>query len=98
MAFKSRWATEQKITVVEFLNPNISMAEFCRKHSVTPNAFYDWKEKSFQAGKLGLAGSLKSNPSTGLAEENERLKTLIGELTIAKDALRKALMEGGKRR
>ena len=99
MAFKSRWATEQKIAVVmESMNTNISMAELCRKHNVTPNAFYDWKEKFIQAGKLGLAGSLKSNPSRELAEENERLKTLIGELTIANDALKKALMEGGKRR
>ena len=90
MAFKSRWATEQKIAVVmESLNTNISMAELCRKHNVTPNAFYDWKEKFIQAGKLGLTGSLKSNPSRELAEENERLKTLIGELTIANDALKK---------
>ncbi len=68
---------------------NISMAELCRKHNVTSNAFYDWKEKFIQAGKLGLAGSLKSNPSRELAEETERLKTLIRELTTANDAFRK---------
>lgn len=82
---------------MESLNTNISMVELCRKHNVTPNAFYDWKEKFIQAGKLSLAGSLNSNPSRELAEENERLKTLIGELTIANDALKKRLMEGVKR-
>lgn len=44
--------------VMESLNTNISMAELCRKHDVTPNAFYDWKDKFIQAGKPGLVDSL----------------------------------------
>ncbi|MGH2638987.1 MAG: transposase [Rhabdochlamydiaceae bacterium] len=65
---------------------NISIAELCRKHNVTPNAFYGWKEKFLEAGKLALSssGSPKNNhENAGLQNENERLKKLIGELTIA---------------
>ena len=99
MAYKSRWTIEQKIAIVmESLNTNISVAELCRKHNVTPNAFYGWKEKFLDAGKLALAGSLKTGPGEELAAENESLKKLIGELTIANSALKKALTEGGKRR
>lgn len=99
MAFKSRWTTEQKITIVmESLNTNISVAELCRKHNVTPNAFYGWKEKFVEAGKLALAGSLKTSPGEEIVGENEKLKRLIGELTIANDALKKAMIEGGRRR
>lgn len=100
MAFKSRWTTEQKVVVVmESLNTNVSIAELCRKYNVTPNAFYGWKEKFIQAGKLGLSGSSKNgNPDGELLAEVDRLKRLIGELTIANDALKKALMEGGRRR
>jgi transposase len=103
MTYKSKWSTEQKIAIVlESLNTNISVAELCRKHNVTPNAFYGWKEKFVDAGKLALAGSSRTN-DTGQEEleaENEKLKRLIGELTIANDALKKAMLEvgGGRRR
>ena len=102
MTYKSKWSTEQKIAIVlESLNTNISVAELCRKHNVTPNAFYGWKEKFVDAGKLALAGSSRTN-DTGqeLEAENEKLKKLIGELTIANDALKKAMLEvgGGRRR
>lgn len=63
MPYKSRWTVEQKIAIVmESLNTNISVAELCRKHNVTPNAFYGWKEKFLEAGKLALAGSLRNGP------------------------------------
>ncbi len=102
MTYKSKWTTEQKIAIVlESLNTNISLAELCRKHNVTPNAFYGWKEKFVQAGKLALAGSSRgTNGHDELETENEKLKKLIGELTIANDALKKAMLEvgGGRRR
>ena len=50
MVFRSRWSAEQKIAVVmESLNTNILVAELCRKHNVTPNAFYGWREKFLEA-------------------------------------------------
>jgi len=99
MPYTSRWTAEQKIAIVmESLNTNISVAELCRKHNVTPNAFYGWKEKFLEAGKLALAGSFKTGPGEELASENEGLKKLIGELTIANDCLKKAMLEGGRKR
>ena len=41
-----------------------------RKHDVTPNAFYGWKEKFLEAGKLALAGSPKNGPCGGLDAES----------------------------
>ena len=97
MPYNSRWSVEQKIAIVmESLNTNISVAELCRKHNVTPNAFYGWKEKFLEAGKLALSGSLPKNGAE--PAEVESLKKLIGELTIANSALKKALMEGGRQR
>ena len=99
MPYGSRWTTEQKIAIVmESLNTNISVAELCRKHNVTPNAFYGWKVKFLGAGKLALAGSFKTGRGEELATENENLKKLIGELTIANSALKKALTDGGRKR
>ncbi len=57
MAYRSKWSVEQRIAIVlESLNTSISVAELCRKHNVTPNAFYSWKEKFMEAGKLALSG------------------------------------------
>lgn len=99
MVYQSKWKPEDKVRIVmESLNTSVSMSELCRKHGVVPNTFYQWKEKFLEAGRLGLSGGLARN---GLAAkefelENERLKTLIGELTIANAALKKAL-EGRRR-
>lgn len=98
MTYKSKWTTEQKIAIVlESLNTNIPIAELCRKHNVTPNAFYDWKEKFVEAGKLALSGSFKTSPDERLRAEVESLKKLIGELTIANDAMKKVLQGEGKK-
>ena len=75
---------------------NISMAELCRKHNVTPNALYDWKEKFIQLGKLALEGSVKSDPSRELAEKNERPKMLIGALMIANNVLKNRRRKQGR--
>lgn len=97
MVFRSRWTPEEKIAVVmESLDTNISMAELCRKHNVTPGAVGGWKEKFVQGGKAALTGTLR-DPGRDVQEENERLKKLIGEFAIANDALKKA-QAGGKRR
>lgn len=95
---RSRWPPEEKIRIVmESLSTNITMAELCRKYNVTPLTVNSWKDKFFQGGKLALTGALK-DPNRELQDENKELKRLIGEFAIANDALKKALIEGGKRR
>ncbi|MDG6914191.1 MAG: hypothetical protein JRN34_01230 [Nitrososphaerota archaeon] len=76
---------------MESINISISMSELCRRY-VVPNTFYAWKEKFLEAGKMGLSGGLRKNghASKELEHEKERLKTLIGELTIANDSQKSA--------
>jgi len=97
MVYKSTWAPDEKIRIVlESLNTSVSTAELCRKYGVSPPAFYSWKEKFFQGGKLALSGQLR-DPAKEKEAENERLKKLIGELTIANDAFKKTLEATGRR-
>ena len=91
MVYQSKCKPEDKVRIVmESINTSISMSELCRRY-VVPNTFYAWKEKFLEAGKMGLSGGLGKNghASKELEHENERLKTLIGELTIANDSLKK---------
>jgi transposase-like protein len=94
---RRRWGSEEKIRIVmESLNTNIGIAELCRKHSVSPVVVYQWREKFMEGGKMALSGSIKNGTSKEAEAEIERLKKLIGELTIANDAFKKTL-EGRRR-
>ena len=92
-----RWTPEDKTRIVmESLTTNITVAELCRKYNLNPNVYYNWKQKFIEAGKMGLSGSGKGNINKNLETENERLKKIIGEQTIAIDAFKKTLETGRK--
>ena len=103
MPGRRAWTGEEKIRIVmESMNTNISLAELGRKYNVNSNVFYNWKERFIESGKAGLMSSGASRKKNGginqeLIAENERLKKLIGELTIANDSLKK-ILEGGSAR
>ena len=91
---RRRWNSEDKVRIVlESLNTNITIAELCRKYQVTPVVFYSWRQKFIDGGKAALTSDGRTKRNKGidsqLAAENDRLKRLIGELTIANDALKK---------
>ena len=95
---RKHWTAEEKIRIVlESLNTSIGIAELCRKYAVNPTVFYAWKEKFIEAGKQALTRSRRKEGEGELQAENEHLKQLIGELTIANDAFKKSL-QAEKRR
>ena len=91
----SRWTTDDRIRIV-MESLTITLAELCRKYNLKPNVFYSWKQKFMEGDKLALTGS-SENINKQLQAENERLKKLIGELTIANDVFKKTLETGGRR-
>ena len=95
---RRRWTPEEKIRIVlESLNTSIGVAELCRKYAVNPVVFYGWKEKFIEGGKQALTRSKRNHGAGEFQAENERLKQLIGELTIANDAFKK-ILQGEKGR
>jgi transposase len=91
-----RSPAEKTRIVMESLTTNISVAELCRKYNVSPPTFYEWKEKFVEGGKASLDRTSKGDVCRSLQKENESLKRLIGDLTVANDAFKKTL-EGSKR-
>jgi transposase len=92
-----RWTPEDKTRIVmESLTTNITVAELCRKYNLNPNVFYNWKQKFIEGGRMALLGSSKDTINKDLKTENERLKKIIGEQTIAIDAFKKTLETGRK--
>jgi transposase-like protein len=75
------------------LTTNITLAELRRKYNLKPNVFYGWKQKFIEGDKMALTGS-GENINNQIQAENERLKKIIGELTIANDAFKRTLETG----
>ena len=80
--------------MIEFLSTNIGVAEVCRKYGISPTTFDNWRKRFMDAGKrelAGIGGNGRSDPAKALAKENESLKIVVGELTLANSALKKSL-------
>ncbi len=89
---RTKFTPDQKIQIVlESIKTNIGTAELCRKHNVHPQTFQAWRQKFMDAGKSGLTHHGKKDPIKAIKKENGDLKRIIGDLTIANDALKKTL-------
>ncbi len=89
---KGRFTSAEKARIVlESLNTNISTAELCRKHNLSPRTFYQWMDRFVEGGKASLNGAPNGDVCNNLQKENDSLKRLIGEITIANDILKKTL-------
>ena len=85
------WTGEEKYSIImeSFHNPDITIAEICRNHGIAASMFYKWKDQFLEGGRKGLEGK---DPDKVLMKENENLKAIIGEMTIANEILKKNYM------
>ena len=86
---KSRFTDEQIISILKQSDAGASTKELCRKHGISHNTFYAWR-KRFGGMDVPDARRLR-----WLEDENRRLKQVVAELTLDKQALEVML---GRRR
>ena len=86
------YTAEEKYNIImeSFQNPDIAIAEICMEHGMAVSLFYKWKEQFLEGGRKGLEGK---DPDKSLMKENEKLKSIIGEMTIANEILKKNYMK-----
>ena len=89
---QKHWSVEEKLEIVlTGLKGDMSVAQLCRKHGVSEGTYYKWRSQFLEGGKQALTNG-KSGPSTRerqLLQENEELKTTLGELTVQNRLLKK---------
>ena len=91
-----RWTNEDKVRIItESLTTSAGTAEICRKHGLSPNTFYPWREKFLEEDKTALARGQDAGTVKTLQKENATLKMLVGGIPLANDALKKRWGEGG---
>lgn len=91
---RRKFSSEEKIRIVlEGLRGEESIAELCRRESISPNLYYIWSKEFLEAGKRRLSGNTKREATSGevqsLRSENTQLKELVAELSLRNRLLKK---------
>ena len=79
---KSKFTEEQIIFILKEHEAGLPVAELTRKHAISAQTFYRWKEK-FGGLEISEAKRLKS-----LEDENRRLRGLVADLSLDKAVLK----------
>lgn len=90
------FSAEQKILILmEALRAETSVAELCRKYTISQSQFYKWNKEFLEAGKKRLSGDITreatSNDVSDLRKENMRLKEIVADLVVRYDIVKKTL-------
>lgn len=88
---RKTWSPELKEQIVlVILRGEQSVAELARQHGVAESLIHKWRTQFLEAGRARLIGDHIDHGVKALEQENERLKSLLGEkelsLYIAKKA------------
>ena len=94
-ATRRRFPAEEKIRIVmEGIRAEVSVADLCRREGIYPTIYYKWLKDFMEAGKGRLRGDARreatSNEVQDLRQENERLKLLVADLSLANLTLKKS--------
>jgi len=78
-----KWTPKQKLSIVlEGLKGNTSIAELCSRHQISQTQYYQWRDRLLADGEKLFTHGGPDKVEERLRNENRKLKTIIGELTV----------------
>ena len=86
---RGRFSEEQIVGILKEHEAGRRMAELARERGVSEGTLYGWKSK-YGGMEVGEAQRLRS-----LEEENRRLKQLVADLSLDKEALKAIVRKNG---
>jgi transposase len=94
-ATRRRFPVEDKVRIVmEGVRGELPVAELCRREGIHPTIYYKWLKDFLEAGKARMRGDSLREATTeevkSLRQENERLKQLVADLSVANMLLKKS--------
>lgn len=82
---RSRFSEEQIIGILKEAEAGAPGKDICRRHGISEQTFYRWKAKF---GGLGVSDARRLKQ---LEAENAKLKKVVADLTLDKEALKELL-------
>ena len=94
-ATRRRFTSEDKIRILmEGIRGELAVAELCRREGIHATVYYKWLKDFMEAGKSRLRGDTLREANRDevqeLRQENERLKQLVADLSVANLMLKKS--------
>jgi putative transposase len=86
---KTRYTEEQIIGILKEAEAGIAVGELCRKHGICQGTLYRWKAK-FGGLEVNEGRRLRQ-----LEEENRKLKHLVADLSLDREALKAVIAKNG---
>jgi transposase len=89
---RRRWPAAEKLRIVlAGMQPNVEIAELCRREGINPTQYYGWKKQLLSAAtKIFDAQEAKTSAAEERKEaELRRLKNVIAEITAENLELKK---------
>jgi transposase len=98
-ASRRRFPSEEKIRILlEGVRAEVSVAELCRREGIHPAMYCKWLKDFMEAGKKRLRGDTQREANREeveqLRQDNQRLKQLVADLSLANMTLKKSQYEG----
>ena len=79
---KSRFTESQIVGIIKEHDAGVATKDLCRSHGISETTFYKWKAKY---GGMSISDVAKLR---NLEDENRRLKKIVGDLMLERDALK----------
>ena len=87
---RKKWSNEEKVTIVlEMVRWNESVAAICARHGVSATQAYRWQEQFLDGGRAALSDKRQRGSLDLVADENRRLKELVGQQALVIEAQKK---------
>lgn len=80
---RRKWKAETKTLVVLEGLKGRSIAELCNEHQISQAQYYQWREQFLSNATQAFETKQADAKVERLSRENEKLKALVGELTLA---------------
>ena len=91
---RRKWTASQKLKIVlETFYSDSKVAEVCRREGIAPSLVYKWRKELMNSAEAVFAHKSKgtSRREEKLEEENNRMKSVIAEITAENLDLKKTL-------
>ena len=83
MTKRRKWESSQELKIVlEGLSGQIEISKLCNKYQISQVIYYRWREQLLQYGQEAFESKNITKREQRLQSENQRLKQIIGDLTI----------------